>query len=49
MEILDRDVLNMLADFDQEVMRNEAEEAAFDRAVRNWELEGVMDDMFSPE
>ena len=46
MEILDTDILNMIADFDNEVMRNEAEETAFDRAVRNWELEGVMDDMF---
>lgn len=46
MEVLDFDVLNMIADFDQEVMRNEAEEEAFERAIRNWELEGVMDDLF---
>lgn len=46
MEVLDKDILNMIADFDEEVMRNCAEEAAFDRAIRNWELEGVMDDIF---
>lgn len=46
MEVLDRDVLNMIADFDTEVMRNEAEEEAFERAIRNWEIEGVMDDLF---
>jgi peptide methionine sulfoxide reductase MsrB len=43
---LDRDILNMLADFDEEVMRNEAEEVAFERAIRNWENEGVFDDIF---
>ena len=48
-EILDTDILNMIADFDNEVMRNEAEEAAFDRAVRNWELDTVMEDIFCPE
>ena len=48
-EILDTDILNMIADFDNEVMRNEAEEAAFDRAVRNWELDAVMEDIFCPE
>lgn len=46
MEVLDLEVLNMIADFDQEVMRNSAEEEAFDRAIRNWEMEGVMDDIF---
>lgn len=49
METLDKDVLNMIADFDEEVMRNEAEEEAFERAIRNWELEGVMEDIFCPE
>jgi hypothetical protein len=47
-EVLDNSILNMLADFDEEVMRNEAEEAAFDRAVRNWELNAVMEDIFCP-
>jgi peptide methionine sulfoxide reductase MsrB len=43
---LDRDILNMLADFDEEIMRNEAEEVAFERAIRNWENDGVFDDIF---
>ena len=46
MEVLDLEVLNMLADFDQEVMRNEAEEDMFDRAMRRWEMEGAMEDIF---
>ena len=49
MEVLDFEVLNMIADFDEVIMRNEAEEEAFERAIRNWELEGVMDDLFCPE
>jgi hypothetical protein len=49
METLALEVLNMLADFDQEIMRNEAEEDMFDRAMRRWEMEGAMDDMFCPE
>jgi len=36
----------MIASFEEEVMRNEAEEAAFERAIRNWEIEGVMEDIF---
>jgi len=46
MEFLDTEVLNMIASFEEEVMRNEAEEAAFERAIRNWEIEGVMEDIF---
>jgi len=46
MEFLDTEVLNMIADFEEEVMRNEAEEVAFERAIRNWEIEGVMEDIF---
>ncbi len=46
METLDRDILNMLADFDEEVMRNEAEERMFERAIRHWETDGVMEDIF---
>jgi serine/threonine-protein kinase RIO1 len=46
METLDRDILNMLADFDEEIMRNEAEEDMFDRAMRRWEMEGAMEDTF---
>jgi hypothetical protein len=49
METLDLEVLNMLADFDQEVMRNEAEEDMFDRAMKQWELNAAMDDRFCPE
>jgi len=49
METLDKDILNMIADFDEEVMRNEAEEAAFDRAIRQWEFDSVMEDIFCPE
>ncbi len=45
-EVLDRDILNMLADFDEEIMRNEAEEDMFDRAMRRWEMEGAMEDIF---
>ena len=45
-EVLNRDILNMLADFDEEIMRNEAEEDMFDRAMRRWETEGVMEDIF---
>jgi hypothetical protein len=46
MEILANDVLNMMADFEEEIMRNEAEEDMFDKAMRRWEMEGVMEDMF---
>jgi len=46
MEFLDTEVLNMIASFEEEVMRNEAEEAAFERAIRNWEIDGVMEDIF---
>ena len=46
MEILNTDILNMIADFDEEIMRNEAEEVAFERAIRNWEMEGAMEDIF---
>jgi hypothetical protein len=46
MEILDKDILNMIADFDEEIMRNEAEEDNFNAAMKHWELEGVMDDIF---
>ena len=49
METLDKDILNMIAAFDEEVMRNEAEEAAFDRAIRQWEFDSVMEDIFCPE
>ena len=45
-EVLDNSVLNMLAEFDQELMRNEAEEDMFDRAMRRWETEGAMEDIF---
>ena len=46
METFSADILNMMADFDEEIMRNEAEEDMFDRAMRRWEMEGVMEDMF---
>jgi hypothetical protein len=46
METLDRDILNMLADFDEEIMRDTAEEEMFERAVQRWEFEGVFDDIF---
>ena len=49
METLDFEVLNMIADFDEVIMRNEAEEDMFDRAMRRWEMEGAMDDIFCPE
>jgi len=41
---LDRDILNMIADWDEQLMRNEAEEDMFNNAMKNWELNGVMDD-----
>ena len=43
---LDRDILNMLEKIDSEILRDEAEEMAFERAIRNWELESAMDDIF---
>jgi hypothetical protein len=46
METLDRDILNMLADFDEEIMRDTAEEEMFERAVQRREFEGVFDDIF---
>lgn len=46
MENLDRDVLNLIADFDEEVMRNEAEETMFEQAMKHWELNAVMEDMW---
>lgn len=46
METLDKDILNMLADFDEEVMRNEAEENMFNEAMKHWELNAVFDDAF---
>jgi len=46
METLDRDILNMLADFDEEIMRDTAEEEMFERAVQRWEFEGVMEDLW---
>jgi len=46
MEFLSNDVLNMMADFEEEVMRNDAEEDMFDKAMRRWEMEGVMEDIF---
>jgi peptide methionine sulfoxide reductase MsrB len=46
METLDKDILNMIADFDEEIMRNEAEEKAFERAIQHWETEGLFEDIF---
>jgi len=43
---LDRDILNMIAAFESDIMRNTREEDAFDRAMRRLEIEGAMDDMF---
>ncbi len=46
MEVLDRDLMNMIADFEDSIMRNTREEEAFDKAVRQWETDGVFDDIF---
>lgn len=46
MEKFSTEVLNMMTDFEAEVMRNEAEEDQFDKAMRHWEMEGVMEDIF---
>ena len=46
METLDLDVLNMIANFEEQIMRNEAEEEAFERAIQHWETEGIFDDVF---
>ena len=46
MEILDKDILNMIADFDEEIMRNEVEEDNFNAAMKDWELNAAMDDWF---
>ena len=46
METLDKDILNMIADFDEEIMRNEAEEDNFNAAMKHWELNAAMDDWF---
>ena len=46
MEVLDKDILNMIADFDEEIMRNEAEEDNFNAAMKHWELNAAMDDWF---
>ena len=43
---LDRDILNMLEKIDSEILRDEAEEMAFERAIRNWEIEGIFDDTY---
>lgn len=46
METLDRDILNLIDQFETEVTRNETEEEEFDRAIRQWETDGVFDDIF---
>ena len=46
METLDLDILNMIADFDEAIMRNEAEEDMFNDAMKHWELNAVMEDMW---
>lgn len=46
MEKFSADVLNLIADFEEEVMRNEAEEDMFNEAMKHWELNGAMEDLF---
>lgn len=46
METLDQEVLNMLADFDEEVMRDGMEETMFERAMRHWEIQVALDDLW---
>lgn len=46
MEILDRDILNLIDQFETEVSRSETEEQAFEQAIRQWETDGVFDDIF---
>lgn len=45
-EVLDAEVLNMIADFEEEIVRNEAEEDLFNAAMKHWELNAAMDDYF---
>jgi hypothetical protein len=45
-EVLDKDILNLIADWDEQVMRDTMEEETFERAIRHWETDGVMEDIF---
>jgi hypothetical protein len=46
METLSANLLNLIADFEEDIMRNTREEEAFDKAMRQWETDGVFDDLF---
>ena len=46
METLSTDILNLIDQFETEVTRNETEEEAFDQAIRQWETDGIFDDLF---
>jgi hypothetical protein len=46
MEIIDNELLAMIADFEDQVMRDEAEETMFDQSMRRWEIGVALDDLW---